>query len=164
MASQVAAPKRPERLQAWVTGKRVKTVQYGIKVTSDYTENAEAYMDYLEGRIRELEVPTQAADGWTPIAITSRQDIKAARLVDGKVQFLVRIEGMKDYVLDDLHPDNHLRMYLEASYWQQKCFALEKERDEFERKGKDLCSAYGESLIKVADLEAELKALRGAAE
>ena len=39
--------------------------------------------------------------------------------------------------------------------------ALTKERDEFERKGKDLASAYGNSLLKIAALEAQLAAVTG---
>ena len=41
---------------------------------------------------------------------------------------------------------------------------LTQERDEFERKGKELCNAYGNSLIKIHDLEHELSQARAAAE
>lgn len=36
--------------------------------------------------------------------------------------------------------------------------AVKQERDEFERKGKDLCSAYGNSLIEIHDLKKGLEA------
>ena len=36
---------------------------------------------------------------------------------------------------------------------------LEAERDEHERKGKDLCSAYGNSLIEIHDLKAQVTRL-----
>jgi len=41
------------------------------------------------------------------------------------------------------------QVYAPESYIEQ----LRTERDDFERKGKELCSAYGNSLIKIHDLE-----------
>src|ERR1700678_114850 len=57
---------RPERLKPMVTGKRVKTVGYGIKAASDYTRDAEAYMDSLEAAYRSQQELLRARE-WVSV-------------------------------------------------------------------------------------------------
>jgi hypothetical protein len=42
----------------------------------------------------------------------------------------------------------------------QEMMAVRAERDELERKGQELCSAYGNSLVTIHDLEVENAKLR----
>ena len=46
------------------------------------------------------------------------------------------------------------------TYLIERIAAVEAERDEFERKGKDLCQAYGNSLVTIHDLKADLAQAR----
>jgi hypothetical protein len=87
---------------------------------------------YVAKPIPPLEAPTYktnalSSEDWTPISVPGRHDIKAGRLQAGKVQYLVRIEGMEDYVLDDLEPSAYVLAILEAGYWQKRAWEAERE-------------------------------------
>lgn len=50
---QQGVPKRPALFNPFEVGKRVISVHYGIKQTSDYIRDAEAYMNYCEAQVQD---------------------------------------------------------------------------------------------------------------
>ena len=55
MAIDPKKVERPKFLEPTITGKRVKTLFYGIKQTSDYVRDAENYMDALAAENAEMK-------------------------------------------------------------------------------------------------------------